>query len=216
MNQADIEPAAERPGRYDWRGSSWIAALSVALLATSEWLSATTIEYLVIGATATLVGAALASRLPALQRRWPLVATALVGIAIGIGAGAQFQVASLERNWPEVSNRTEARALNHLERAVASAATALQSDVRKALGAPPDRGEAFSYLARIPGGSGRDVVLRRGDSAFAWAGRPRVALRPVTDGITVTGEPFYLTMLATQRADGQLAVASQLLYATPP
>ena len=217
VNRPDAEPASVRPGAPSgWRGSSWIAALSVALLTTSQWLSATSIEYLLVAAAATLAAAALAATLPRQQRRWPLAATAALGVGIGIGLGAQFEMGRLERNWPAVSARKQAAALDGLQRAVTATARELDADARRALAAPRERGEAFAYLSGIGRSGGRDVVLRRGDAAFAWAGRPRVSLRPETDGVGIAGAPFYLTMYASRREAGQLAVASQLLYAAPP
>ena len=217
VSQGDAESAAVRPGvRHDWRGSSWIAALSVALLATSQWLSATSIEYLLLGATATLAAAALAAGIPSPSRRWPLAATAMVGVAVGIAGGAQFEMARLERNWPAVSDRTQASALDQLERAVTDAARELESEAAQALGVPADRGAAFEHLARIAKVGGRALVLHRGDSAFAWAGRPRVNLGPLGDGVGIAGAPFYLTVYAAKNVAGQVAVATQLLYATAP
>ncbi len=217
VNQADAEPASDRSAAsVGWRGSSWIAAMSVALLATSQWLSVTSIEYLVIGAAATLTAAALAAGMPPRLRRWLLAASTLVGVGIGIAAGAQFEMGRLERNWPEVSERRQSDALDQLQRAVGDAAKELELDAERALSAPAARGAAFAYLASVARGAGRDVILRRGDSAFAWAGRPRMNLQPMADGVGVAGAPFYLTMYAAKRAPGELAVASQLMYATSP
>jgi signal transduction histidine kinase len=217
VNQADAGLASVRPeAPSDWRGPGWIAALSVALLATSQWLSATSVEYLVLGAAATLAGAAIVAGLPVALRRWPIAATATAGIGIGIAAGAQFEMARLERNWPAVADRKQSRALDRLQRAVLQVSGELERDVALALDAPDERGAAFSHLAGITSGGGRDVVLRRGDSAFAWAGRPRSTLQPAADGVGIAGAPFYLTLFAAKRGTGQLAVATQLLYATPP
>jgi two-component system nitrogen regulation sensor histidine kinase NtrY len=218
VSQADAEPASGRlVAGHDWRGSTWIAALSVALLTTSQWLSATSIEYLAVGATATLVGAGLAAGAASQLRRWLLAATAAAGIGIGIAGGAQYEMARLERNWPAVSERKQELALNRLERAVTSAANELDETAARALSAPADRAAAFEYLARLANGAGRDVILRRNDSAFAWAGRPRISLQPTADGVGVAGASFYLTMYSARRsADGALVVASHLLYATPP
>src|SRR5436190_478470 len=76
-------------------------------------------------------------------------------------------------------------------------------------------------LGRVPrprDARDRSVVLFRGDSAFAWSGRPRVPLDSVDQSVSIAGTPFYLALsVAARGADtGQRAVATQLLYATAP
>src|SRR5258705_8431924 len=65
------------------------------------------------------------------------------------------------------------------------------------------------------------VVLFRGDSAFAWSGRLRIAVDSLSGPTGVAGTPFYLGLYATAGADtggpgSQRAIATRLLYAVPP
>src|SRR5207253_10816084 len=61
------DPAARAP---DGRGAGWIVASSIALLATSRWLSATAIEYLLLAVFATVVAGAAGRGVPRAHRRW--------------------------------------------------------------------------------------------------------------------------------------------------
>jgi two-component system nitrogen regulation sensor histidine kinase NtrY len=188
----------------------------------SRWLSATSVEYLVLAATATAVAAAAVSGFEAPQRRWAIACVAALALSLAVGANRQTGLARLQRDWAGVSARMHASALEEMDRLVVRSIATLQDRANGALAAPADQSAAFRHL----GGSvdsddtendaGDAVVLFRGDSAFAWSGRSRVPLQSLTDSIGVVGTPFYLGLYATARDGDQRSVATRLLYAVPP
>jgi signal transduction histidine kinase len=219
-NRSGAAPAAERSSAHrGWGGSGWIAALSIALLSTSQWLSATSVGYLLLAATATAVAGGLALRLDRAARGWPVAVAALLAFAVIVAADAQSTLARLARDGNTESGRLRSAAMDRLQTDVIRAAADLDQRARDALAAPTDRAAAFAYLARLAKDAESEVTLYRGDSAFAWVGRPRVRLSSLPDTVGVTGSPFYLVLYAVRGdggASGARAVASRLLYATPP
>jgi len=216
-NEAGAAPAAERSSAdRGWRGSGWIAALSIALLSTSQWLSATSVGYLVLAATATAVAAGLALRLERSVRGWPAAVAALLALAVVVAADAQHTLARLARDRDTESGRLRGAAMDRLQAEVITAAADLDQRARDALAAPTDRAAAFAYLSGLAKDGAAEVTLYRGDSAFAWVGRPRVRVSSLPDTVGVVGSPFYLVLYAAHGAGGARAVASRLLYATPP
>ena len=199
-----------------WRTSSWIIATAVALLATSRWLSATTVDYLVLAATATALAGALVIRLPATLLRWAAACAAALALSIGVAANTQHRLARFERDWPGESLRMSARAIDDLGKDVISAQASLRSLAQRALGAPADRERAFQHVAAARAGSDEAVAIYRGDSAFAWSGRSHVLVEPGTSAEGVVGAPFYLALYGTATAEGQRSVATRLLYAVSP
>jgi signal transduction histidine kinase len=216
-NRTGAAPAAERSSAHrSWRGSGWIAALSIALLSTSQWLSATSVGYLVLAATATAVAAGLALRVERSARGWPAAVAALLAVAIVVAANAQHTLAGLTLEGDTELGRLRDAALDRLQGDVVSAAAELDQRALDALVAPRDRAAAFAYLAERSRSDQAEVTLYRGDSAFAWVGRPRVRVSSLPDTVGVAGSPFYLVLYAARRSGGARAVASRLLYATPP
>ncbi|HJQ19368.1 MAG TPA: ATP-binding protein [Gemmatimonadaceae bacterium] len=196
--------------------AGWIVASAVALLAMSRWLSATSVGYLLLGATATAVAAALLFAATASDRRWSGVCVGALGMAVLLAANSQTQLARLEDRWPAERERLAGDALAVLTRDVGREAERLQGLARAALGAPADRSAAFGFVQDAAPSPDETVVLFRGDSAFAWAGRPRVPLDSLDRPIGVAAMPFYLALYATADQPGARAVASRLLYALPP
>src|SRR5439155_5626381 len=125
-----------------WRGSGWIIASSIALLSTSRWLSATTVEYLVIGATATALAAAVVSSLAMAHRRWAVVSIAALGFAIAVGATTQSRLARLHGDWAAERLRMERSATSALDAAVQQATGQLRRQAARALDAPGERSAA--------------------------------------------------------------------------
>jgi two-component system nitrogen regulation sensor histidine kinase NtrY len=216
-NQTGEAPAAERSSAAQgWRGSGWIAALSIALLSTSQWLSATSVGYLALAATATAVAAGLAWRLMRPSRGWPLAGAAFLALAVIVAVATQRSLAGLASDRETESARLRDAALSRLQAQVTRAAGELDQRARAALAAPSDRAAAFEFLRGLAADGAADVALYRGDSADAWAGRPRVRMVTQPDTVGVAGSPFYLMLYADRRGGGARAVASRLLYATPP
>jgi len=204
--------------RLRHRATGWIVASSIALLATSRWLGATSVEYLVLGATATAAAGAVAFGLESPNRRWALACVIGLALALVVGATTQNRLARLERDWAAESARISERAFRELSAAVARSTNLLREQSLRALAAPEDRGSAFEYLAESIGDEthGDAVVLWRGDSALAWSGRPHVPVDSLADSVGVVGTPFYLGLYASAQRDGQRSVATRLLYAVAP
>lgn len=201
-------------------GAAWIVASSVALLATSRWLSATAIEYLVLAGIATVAAGAAVLTLPRAHRRWAAACSAALAIVTALGLTTQGAASRLERDWSAERARLSERALRDLETLVTRSAEDLRARARRALAAPDARDAAFSHIAAIAADEERGdaTVLHRGDSAFAWSGRPFVAIDGANDSVGVTsgGTPFYLALYVTERAGDRRAVATRLLYAASP
>ena len=198
-------------------GAGWAIIVAVAVLAASHWLDAPTVQYLVAWALATIAAATLAWRLRGSQQGWALVCVAFLTVGLILGVRSQRELARVRASWNDWQ-ATRARAgldalhaaLTHAERQLAATATA-------ALRAPVDRDAAFGELQSLVRGSDeRGVVLYRGDSAYAWAGRSRVATDTLEGSTGVSASDFYLTLYATAQANGDRAVATMLLSAAPP
>jgi two-component system nitrogen regulation sensor histidine kinase NtrY len=219
-NQTGNVPAAEQSrSAQGWRGSGWIAALSVALLATSQWLSATSVGYLVLAATATALATGLAWRLRRPARGWPVAGAVFLAVAVIVAFRAQRSVAVLSSVRETESAALRDAALSRLQDEVVLAAAELDQRARAALSAPEDRAAAFEYIRRLAADGAADLTLYRGDSALAWVGQSRVRMATQPDTVGVAGSPFYLVLYVDRRAGGaggSRAVASRLLYATPP
>ncbi|MEX2180360.1 MAG: ATP-binding protein [Gemmatimonadaceae bacterium] len=216
-------PPRVAPG---WRGAGWIVALSIALLATSRWLGATSVEYLVLGATATAIGGALVREIRAPQRGWAVASVSALALGLAVSAVSQSRLARLDQQWDAEQARAAQASLAELERRVSAAAVELRSHSARALTAPGERGAAFRFLATGAvnsseaggggGGGGHAVALFRGDSLHAWSGRPRVRLDALEDSLGVTGGPFYLSLYTVSDSGGARAVATRVLYAASP
>jgi signal transduction histidine kinase len=196
----------------------WIVASAIALLATSRWLSATSVEYLVIAATATAIAAAVLRALDPGLRRWAGACVVALGLSLLFGSVMQARLARLQRDWPAESARLQASAIGELERETGRVIARLRTRAAAALDAPATRAEAVGHLAALSTDplNGTAVVLFDGDSALAWGGRPRASLDSLTDSLGLVRSPFYLTLYATATRGARRAVAAALLDATPP
>ena len=191
-------------------------ASSLALLATSRWLIATSVQYLVVAAAATAVAAVLLAPLHPTVKR---VAAAMLGalaLGLAIAASTQHRLSRLDDDWEAERVRMQSLALDGLELEVGRVLAALRQASMEALDAPPDRATAFESLAEIARGD--DVALARyhGESAVAWHGRPPIALESLTEPTGVALTTFHLVLYAVARAGEERAVAVKLLYAVPP
>jgi two-component system nitrogen regulation sensor histidine kinase NtrY len=199
----------------EWRVSSWIVASSVALLATSRWLSATSVEYLVVAATATAAAGALIVWLASPPRPWAIACVVSLALNVALGANTQHRLARFEGDWTAEGARMSVDAVDELEDRVAGAVRGLGELAERALQAPDDRASAFEYLASARRNSDQAIVLFRGDSAYAWSGRSHVLVDTGTSS-GVVGTPFYLGLYSAKQADGARAVATQVLYTVSP
>ena len=171
-----------------------------------------------MAATATAIGGALLPGLERAQRAWATACIASLAFLVVLGASIQHQLARLQRNWPVESARLREAALAQLSREVDRASQRLRDQAARALAAPALRTAAFQHLAALSpvDHRGEAVVVFHGDSAFAWSGRPRVALDSATQTVGVIASPFYLALYASARDGDRRAVATALLHAIPP
>lgn len=158
--------------------------------------------------------------LPRPHRRWAAACTAALAIVTALGISTQGAVSRLESEWATERARLSERALRELEMMVTRSESDLRARARRALAAPAARDEAFQHIAAIAADESRGdaTVLYRGDSAYAWSGRPFVAIDAALDsvGVTSAATPFYLALYVVERAGSARAVATRLLYAASP
>ncbi|MFL5612099.1 MAG: ATP-binding protein [Gemmatimonadaceae bacterium] len=198
-------------------GTGWAATVAVVVLAASRWLDAPSVQYLVIWSLATVAAAFLAWRLRGEQRRWAVATVVLAAGAVIFAARAQLELSRVAANWSEWQTSRARAGLDALDGALADAERRLASDAAAALGTSLDREKAFSELqSLVHGPDERGVVVYRGDSAFAWAGRFRAAPDTLPGVAGVSASDFYLTLYATARRGDDRAVATVLLSAAPP
>src|SRR5436190_11013144 len=217
MNElADASTGAGRTRAVVWRGVGWITAAALALLSLCRWLSATSVGYLLLAATATAIAFALVFMTSAADRRWALACAITLSLGVVLAANTQTQVARLSRDWDAERQHVADEAISTLTGEVARAGERLHVLARDALVAPSDRSAAFASLANAGTSSHESIVLYRGDSAYAWAGQPHVPTDSLVRPVGVSGTAFYLALFATATSGTQRAVATRLLYAIPP
>ena len=187
------------------------------MLAASRWLDAPTVEYLVVWALATIAAGAVVWRLRGDRRRWAAACVAITGVALLFAARAQLDLARVTSQWSQWQEAQAAAGLDALGEALTEAERELAGTAAAALRSPTDRENAFTGLqSLVRGRDERGVVLYRGDSAFAWAGRIRASTDTLTSTAGVSASDFYLTLYATARRGGDRAVATLLLSAASP
>ena len=198
-------------------GAAWAITVAVAVLAASHWLDTPTVQYLVTWALATIAAAIVAWRLRGSQRGWALACAAFLSVGLILGGRSQRELARVRGSWNEWQ-ATRARAgLDALNAALTDAERQLASAAAAALRAPVDREAAFGQLqSLVKGHDETGIVLYRGDSAYAWAGRSRVVTDTLKDSTSVSASDFYLTLYSTAESNGDRAVATMLLSAAPP
>ena len=231
MSEAGLRPApdgglalaaSERRGvaRFDRRptvGGWWAASAAVAAIAASRWLETPSVQYLVVWVLATIVAAALAVRLSGARRGWATGCVLLLAIGVAIGVRSQRELARVTSHWRDWQESHARSALEALNAELGETVQVLAKAATAALDAPRDRVAAFDRLHALLGRPDeRGIVLYRGDSVFAWAGRLRVAPDTLVQPSGISASEFYLTMYVTARRGTDRAVATVLLSAAPP
>ena len=198
-------------------GAWWGANVAVAAIATSRWLETPSVQYLVLWTLATVAATVLALRMRGAQRRWALAAASLVAIGVIIGIRAQRELSRVTSDWGDWQETRAREALSALSDELTRAQQELARSATAALSASNDRETAFEQLRDlVDGPDERAIVLYRGDTAFAWAGRVRESPDTLLQSSGVSAAEFYLTMYATARQGRSRAVATVLLSAAPP
>ncbi len=120
------------------------------------------------------------------------------------------------------SNATErvnagAGAVRSLERALAETRERLDERATRALDAPRNPDDAFSFLAsRSPERDGESVVLYDHGRPFAWSGAIRIDPDSLASAVSVSFTPFYTTLNVVKTRGDRRSVGSAVLQAAPP
>jgi signal transduction histidine kinase len=141
----------------------------------------------------------------------------VLAIGVVIALRAQRELASITREWTAWEESRSLAGLDALGKALVDAELRLATDAKVALDAPADRESAFAFLQRlVHGPDERGIVIFRGDTALAWAGRFRAPPDSLTATTGVSASEFYLTLYATAQRGSDRAIATLLLSAAPP
>ncbi len=205
--------------RIAWsaRPESWAAATALALLAASEWLGASGVQYLVIAVVATAASIVFSLRDGGEQRSWRLVSTGLLAVMIALMLPVQSQLRAIDMNWETRRREIALTGTESLRDALDAAVTHALRTADAAVAAPRDREAAFDVLDRNTRTSYESgVVLFEGDSVLAWGGQIRLPVDDAPEGLDVASSPFYLAIRATRSAGNRRATAMALVAAAPP
>jgi hypothetical protein len=189
----------------------------IALLVTSQWLHAPSVEYLIPLLVATAATAAVALRVTGAPRRWAIGSTVGLIAVAAIASASERGLWRTSHAWETTRREASSRGLSALQRALDDATADATRAAAAGLDVQGDRTEAFDQLATITrplrdGG----VVVFQGDSAYAWAGDFRAPIDHVHDSTTIVATPFYLALQVSQRRGKTKAIVAVLLDAAPP
>ena len=192
-------------------------SVAIAAITASRWLEGPSVQYLVIWGLATVAAGLLALRLRGARRGWAGASVLLLMVGLAIGVRFQLERARVTHDWHSWQDSHARSALDALRGELTKTEQALASTSAAALAVSSDREAAFEQLRALLGRPDEQgIVLYRGDSAFAWAGRLRVAPDTLLQPTGISASEFYLTMYATARRGPLRAVATVLLSAAPP
>ena len=199
------------------RAAWWPVAAALALLAASEWVNGTSVEYLAAAALATVVAAVGLRAVGSRGHLWASLSTTALVVVVLLAGFAQWKLHRIDNHWPEIRASLRADALATLERRVDQAVTQLRDDASRALSVPGDTAAAFDALGSLVQPNGDvGIVLYVQGRPMAWAGRVHVTLDSVRGAIGLARSDFYTTLYAVADSGDRRAVVTQLLDATPP
>ena len=207
MQNAPIRPSAS---------VSWSAAATAAVLSASAWLREPSVQYLALGATATVVAVVLTFRH---ERRtgWMWLTVAALALANIVALPPQIELRQIETSWPAWQRDAGQRGLDAMRVALDAAIVDAQHAADNALSAPAARMPAFAALQSYdPVNYERGIVLFSGDTAFAWGGVVRVPVDNAAPGIDVVRTPVYTALRVTRVAGPRRATAVIHLDAVAP
>ncbi len=204
-----------------WRRAEeplWLPAAGTAVLFAAAWLREPAVPYVLALLGATVV-ALLAGRAAGRERRRPwrwLLVASLVALS-AVALATHWTLRRVDRAWPAFSSEATTSAGDRLSAALSGGAASLIEASRRALDAPVDGADAFTYLSDLNVGAGeRAVVLSRDGRVAAWSGISRVF--PDTSGrpLVAIFTPFYVALQATAQRGTTRATAVLLVHAEPP
>jgi hypothetical protein len=189
----------------------------VALLASSQWLAATTVGYLAAAGVATVAAVAGLRHVGVRARWWTVGATlALVGVVLLEGV-TQWKLHRIDSDWPAIRSTLTTSALSALDARVDAVAAELHSAAEQAVRAPADTAGAFAALAAMADATpGLGLVVYADGRPFAWAGRIQVPTDSLSDSLGVARHGLYTGLFAARSERARRAVAIWLLDAAPP
>jgi len=193
-------------------------AAAIALLATSQWLHAPSVEYLISLIVATAAAAVATAFVGRSQRWWALSCVVALGVAAALAIPAQRTLLQVQHRWDDWRRDAARRGLDELRQELDAALAWSSRAVRDALSAPPTtRSAAFDALEAIPGRrADQGIVLLQSESPLAWAGTIQAPVDPTVAGTSIVATPFYLALQLAERRGDLRAIATILLDAAPP
>ncbi|HKO15257.1 MAG TPA: ATP-binding protein [Gemmatimonadaceae bacterium] len=198
-------------------GGCWAAAAAVALLAAGQWMDRPSVQYLLVCVVATVAALGCASWLRGSQRVWALACGGVQLVLCIAAAQSQRQLSAVAGNWVHWRGEVDVRGLQALRVTLDETLASVTQAASAAAQAPADRLQAFARLHQLVHASDEQgVVLYRGDSAYAWAGRLRVPTDSLRAPVGVAANPFYLALFATASRSDARAIATAILAALPP
>jgi signal transduction histidine kinase len=187
------------------------------LLATSQWLHAPSVEYLVSLIVATVATAIASAFVGRSQRWWSLACAISLAAAAGLAIPAERTLWLVQHRWEDWRRDAARRGLDELRGALDAALAKSSRTLNAALAAPDSsRSASFEAVDATAKDVDQGVVLFRADSALAWSGSIRAPVDPTRDGIAIVQTSFYLALQVAERRGDRRAVAVTLLGAAPP
>ena len=193
-------------------------AIAIGVLSASGWLAAPGVGYLATCLLATAVGLAATLRLTPRSLAAPLVVSCVSLLAFALmGAHAQQRIARFSAA-PAVVGAQQAadqraRLASRVEDELATLRDAA-SRARRFMGTPD---ELSRRLERIIGDNvRRSALVVHADTLLGWAGTLHANPRALVGPSGVVATPFGLTLYAASDSANRRAVATSLLYVSPP
>ncbi|MDE3151530.1 MAG: HAMP domain-containing histidine kinase [Gemmatimonadota bacterium] len=200
-----------------WRAAWWPVAAAIALLAASQWLNGTSVQYLAAAALATAAAAAGLRTVSARGRVWAGACTIVLVAVVLLSALSQWKLYRIDAHWPDIRASLSGDALAALDRRVDETVARMHADAERALAAPADTAGAFAAMgALVPPVGDAGVVLYERGEPLAWAGRVHVATDSLVEPVGVARSSFYTSLYAVAVRGGRRAVVTELLDAVPP
>ncbi len=199
------------------RAAWWPVAAATALVAASQWLSGTSVDYLAAAALATGVALAGLRAVPARGRWWAIASSSALVLGLVIAAYSQAKLYRVDHQWADIRSSLGSDAMAALDRQVDQAGAEMRRAADRALTVPGDTAAAFAALAPlVTGPDDGGIVLYDGGRPLAWAGQVQVSTDSLTDSIGVTRSAFYTSLFVVAERGRRRAVATRLLDASPP
>ncbi len=199
------------------RAAWWPVAAALALLAASQWLNGTSVEYLAGATVATVVAAAGLRAVGPRGRFWATLSTSGLVILVLVAGFSQWKLERIDQHWIDIRSSLRGDALAELQGRVDEAETQMRDDADRALVVPEDTAGAFHALEGLVQPSGDvGIVLYENGEPLAWSGRVHVPTDTLHASIGIARSDFYTSLYTVATRGRRRVVVTQLLDATPP